>query len=455
MITAIIRNLFKIENENGYVSHKKKIFIAAVVIALLTVIVKATSLVKELFVANYFGRNDAIDAFIMAFLVPSFIINLIGGSFNSALIPKYVEVRQKNDFLTAQKLLSNVLFLSASFLTGIVLILFLISPELFHLLASGFGASKLELTLKLFNALLPIILINGLAITWGSILNASEKFALVPLASLSVPLVIIIVLSFGGDDLGIYALTYGTVLGFLLEAIVIACGLKRHGLLVFPRWCGMDNNLIDVIKQYLPMAVGAVLMNSTILVDNIMAATLDPGSVSALSYGNRIVAAIIGIGATSLGTAALPYFSKMAANNKWIEFNNTLHFYLRLVFLSIIPLSIILILNSEIIVGIVFERGAFNRADTTLVANVQSYFLLQIPFYIAGMLIVKLISAMKKNRILMYGTMISVSLNIILNYIGIKYLGVAGIALSTSLVYMVSFFYLYSMLRMLINKASS
>lgn len=433
-------------------SHNRNIFAAAVIVGLATVLVKLASLVKELFVASTFGRGDELDAFLIAFLVPSFAINVIGGSFNAALIPTFVEVRDKHGREAAQRLFSNVVLMSSALLIGVSIVLALLAPFLLRYLGSGFSAEKLALTERLFFTLLPILLINGLATTWGAVLNAGERFAWVSLAALSVPLVIVAALLGGGQTWGISALTIGTVAGFALEAGLIAWGLRRHGLSVFPRWFGMDNDLRLVMNQYLPVVAGGVLMSSTLLVDNAMAAMLESGSVSALSYGNKVVSVVTGIGATALGTAALPYFSKMVANREWGAVKSTLRFYLRLIFLTTVPLTVVLVYYSEDLISLLFERGAFVKSDTHLVGQVQVFFLLQIPFYIAGMFLVRLISAFKANHILMWGTLISVIINVVLNYFGMKYLGVAGIALSTSIVYLVAFIYLFSMLHQIIKR---
>jgi putative peptidoglycan lipid II flippase len=73
---------------------------------------------------------------------------------------------------------------------------------------------------------------------------------------------------------------------------------------------------------------------------------------------------------------------------------------------------------------------------------VQICYLIQVPFYTLGMLFVKFLSAAKRNEILMYGTAISLALDIALNLVFMRYWGVAGIALSTSVVYMCSLIYL-------------
>jgi putative peptidoglycan lipid II flippase len=90
------------------------------------------------------------------------------------------------------------------------------------------------------------------------------------------------------------------------------------------------------------------------------------------------------------------------------------------------------------LIRVVFQRGAFTAADTRVVGHVQAFLSLQIPFYILGQLGVRLVSALKKNSVLMVVAGVNLTVNVILNLILMRYAGVAGIALSTSLVYLVS-----------------
>ena len=131
---------------------------------------------------------------------------------------------------------------------------------------------------------------------------------------------------------------------------------------------------------------------------------------------------------------------------------HTLKHYLRLIFLFTIPLTIVLIAFSEIIVKILFQRGSFTAIDTQLVAQIQSFFALQIPFYTAGILVVRLILAMQINIIIMWGSACNLIINIVLDYVFAKWIGITGIALSTSCVYIFSCLFLFSYAQIKLSK---
>ncbi|MGH8281041.1 MAG: murein biosynthesis integral membrane protein MurJ, partial [Gammaproteobacteria bacterium] len=189
------------------------------------------------------------------------------------------------------------------------------------------------------------------------------------------------------------------------------------------------------------------------ITDQAMAAILPAGSVSSLNYGNKLPAVTIMLISGALGTAVLPYFSRMIAAKNWQDAHRTFSTFVRVVLFATVPLAILLIVFSHPIIRVVFQHGAFSPADTHIVSYVQMGLLLQIPFYIVGILAVRMIAALKKTIVLVWGAAISLVLNIILNYIFMQVWGVAGIALSTSVVYVVSMIYLLFMYKHFMNKA--
>jgi putative peptidoglycan lipid II flippase len=425
----------------------RRIFRALVIVGSLTFGVKLASMVKDIVVADSFGAGDAMDAFLIAFLLPTYIVNVVGGSFNAALIPVYIETQERESRAAAQRLFLGVMVLSTGLLALVTALLVLVGPSVLPLLGSRFGSEKLALTQDLFYMLLPTIIISGLATIWAAALNAGERFALTSLASITVPITSVVSLLILGSVWGIYSLAFGIAIGFLLQLYWLGEGLKRQGVSLWPRWYGVEPAMRRVIGQYLPMVAGAALMSSTLLVDQAMAAMLQPGSVAALNYGNKIVALVLGVGTMALATAALPYFSKMVVKADWNSIRHSLKIYSWLILLFTVPFTLLVYVMSKPLVALLYQHGAFTEADTLLVSRIQAMYVLQVPFYTLGILFVRLISSLQANYILMWGTVISFILNITLDYLLMRILGVAGIALSTTLVYVISCVFLWVMLR--------
>jgi putative peptidoglycan lipid II flippase len=431
----------------------RRIFAAMVTVGAFSLAVKLAATLKEVVVAHRFGVSDNLDAFLIAYVLPSFAINVIAGSFNSALIPTFIQVREREGEMAAQRLFSTVLVWSAALLTALSALLALAAPYLLPVIASGFTAEKLALTRSLFFILLPMLPLSGIATIWAAILNAGERFALAAITPIIRPLAVMLAVIEFSERAGVYALAAAVVAGAALECALLARGLKQRAVSIRPRWHGLSPAVKQVMKQYAPMIAAAAAMSSAPLVDQSMAAMLGAGSVSALGYGNRTATVVVSLCSIALSTAVLPQFSRMVAAGDWRGLRHTIKTYTRLILLATIPLTVALVLLARPLVSLLFERGAFTREDVIQVAAVERLYALQLPFYVLGMLFVPLISALKANSVLMWGTVISFTLNIILDYALMRWMGLPGIALATSIVYMVGLIYKAAMSARLLKKA--
>jgi len=419
-------------------SVNRRILAAMVTVGGFTALVKLSAVVKELVIAYQFGTGDELDAFLIAFLLPQFAINLIGGSLNAALIPTYIQVREQEGQREAQRVVSTVMILSVGFLVVLSVVLALTASYILPLVASGFPAEKLALAHSLYYVLLVTLVLSGLATTWGAILNAENRFALAAVVPMATSIMTISFVVIMGKQWGSYALVVGVVGGALIETGLLGWGLIRAGISLVPRWYGTSPAVKQVLGQYAPMVAAAFLMGGTTVVSQSLAAMLDPGTVSALAYGNKLTSLILGIGAVAVSTAVLPHFSRMVTVNDWQGLRHTLVTYTRLLLVISLPVTLALIYYSEPVVAMMFQRGAFTKADTYVVSQVQAMYLLQVPLYILSMLFVRLISALKANQMMLWGNIINLSICIGLSYFLMQRLGVVGIALASSVMYLVS-----------------
>ena len=443
-------------NTWGSGSVNRQILSAATTVVRLVILVKAASLAKEMLIARKFGTSDALDAFYIALLLPSFLGSVVDGSFNAAFIPIYIEAREREHGVTANRLFSNIAVFNIAVLALIAAVLAGLQRWLLPILGSGFGPQKLALARVLFFVFLTSMSLAGLSALWRAALNAHDCFTLSSLAPISNPIGIMTLLLIGGHTWGIYALAAGSVLGTVGELAIAGYGLWSLGIPLLPRWYGIDSWMRRVLWQYAPTVAGALVLGcGTTLVDPAMAAMLGSGSVSALNYAYKLPALVLAIGLSSISTAILPSFSRLSAKENWGEMRRVLLSYTGLLALVTIPLTGLLIVLSKPLVSLFFQGGSFSAADTYLVTHAQMMFCLEIPFYSVAILYVRAISALKRNDLLMWGTLINVSANVVLNILFMRILGLPGIALSTSVVMVISCVYLWIMLLRSLRKNES
>ncbi|MFQ5638472.1 MAG: murein biosynthesis integral membrane protein MurJ [bacterium] len=434
---------------NTIFTHSKsgRVLSSMVSVGGLSLVVSIAAFVKELVVAHQFGTSDAMDAFLIAFLLPSLAMNILAGAFQAAFIPEYISVREQQGKVQAMQLFSNVLYFYLILLIGFSVLLLLASPLLIPILGSSFNPGKIALSQSLFLILIPILLLTGLIKAWGSLLNAGEHFRLSAISPMITHAAAILVLLGLGGVWGIHALASGIIFGCFLESSVFIYTMRSQGYLFFPRFNAVDDSTRRIVRQYIAMILGSLFMGSTTFVDQAMAAMIGPGSVAALGYGNKGTLFIVGVSSIGLSTVILPHFSKQVAMTDWKAVRQTMLGYSRLIFIVSVPFTLGLIYFSEPIIRLVFERGAFTNTDTQLVGQIQAFYFPQIPFYILGILGVRLLSALGKNQILMIIGAVNLVANVIGNYVFMQYWGLAGIALSTSIVYVLSMFLTFLSLR--------
>lgn len=418
-----------------------------------TTAVKLAAAFKVILCARLFGTGDAMDAYLVAFLLPSFFSDVLAGPIDSALIPTLIELREKQGKGPADAVYTAVLAAAGAILFVAAMAIAAASSLLLPALASSFAPPKLAFTQCLLLIMIGLVPFAGLASTWRAVLNSEHKFALAASIPGITPIVSIGVLLAASKQYGITSLALATFAGVMLEATLGAIGVKRAGHPLLPRWSGLTPAVRQVAGQYAPLVAITIVMTGSTLLDQAMAARLAPGSISALSYGTRLLGVLIAIAPTAVGTAVLPHISTGASLREPGLLRRTLRTYGFFLLAVILPLIGVLMYFSEPIIRILFQQGAFSASSTRLVASVQSVSLLQLPMAVFLALEIRLSSAVKGNRILYRVAAITLLLTLVLDIALMHWLGVVGIVLAGAAVRLVSSLYLSCKISILSRKS--
>lgn len=411
----------------------RSILRAAVTVSAAGVVVKLLATCKEIAVAGVYGRSDAMDAFLAAALIPGLLVNLISESMNQALVPTLVRVRVQQGAERAQQLLSSAMLWMCVLLAAATAAMALGAHAFFPLIASQFPPAKLALSIRIFYGLLPVVLITGIATNCTAVLNTVERFALPALAPGVISIVIVAGVLTVGGHMGIWALVYATVAGSLLHAAIVAAMMRARGYRFRLWWHGRNEATREVAGQYGPVLLSGLVASGGLLVDQSMAAMLPAGSVSALVYGNRFVSVALTLLAGAISTAIVPYFSELIARRDWAGCRVTLRTWLARTALVSIPLCALLMAGAHPVVRLAYQHGAFGARDTTVVARVLAMYALQLPFYVTSRVFYRFLVAMRRTDLVLYCGILNLALDVVLNLVLMRSMGVAGIALATSL----------------------
>lgn len=402
-----------------------------IVVGLITFVISGFGFFKEIIIAKNYGLSELLDTYYIAILIPAFINNVFMSSYQSVFIPNYIlEIKD-------QKSLGSFQF-TGMLVTLVISVLFFIISYLFtdyflEFFFKGHDVEYYTLIKKQFAFIAPSILFWGLTSMINGLLNVDNEFKFSTFSSIYTALSIIVCLLFFKTYLGDLVLAIGTLIGSILGFLsVMLVAIKRK--IIFLKTPDFKSKNIIVMFRQLPAKLTSSLLNGVNpIVDQYFSAQLIVGSIAALNYGIKIPSFAISIGSIALGNVLLPYFSKMAVYNKEKLFGQLQKIIKYTLYFSFTA-TIIGVLISYPIVNIVFERGAFDSNDSEIVSKIQQMYLLQIPFYLIGIIMIRFLTAINKNNFMVFTSSMSLILNLVLNIILMKTMGVYGLALSTSIV---------------------
>ena len=411
-------------------------------VAALTLLAKAVSFFKDAAVAHRFGVSDSLDAFALAFGVHTFASSLLGGGLPSAFLPAYAKLKHERGRLRAERLGVQTAALHFSILSCTALAFWLGGPWIVQFLGHGFPAEKQALALHLLRGLTPFLLCFGMTTLLGSWLQGNKLFAVAAATPILTPAAILLGIMLTPRDAPVQVLVWGTNAGAFLHFMVLLIVLSRR----FPisrQWLGRCVRLHEpanrqVLSSALPFMLASLVLGSAPMVDQAMAAQLASGSVTVLSYSEKICGIILALTATAAAETMFPFFADAVAKRDWSGLKRQLRNTIGSILAVALPLVAILCWQAPLIVKILFERGEFTSEHTARVAEVLRCASLQIPFYITSMLMSRVVVSLQANWFTLATAIICLVSNVVFNIILMRHLGVAGIALSTAIVYVIS-----------------
>jgi putative peptidoglycan lipid II flippase len=410
---------------------------AVVLVGTAAAATRGVALVKELAVAARFGTGDALDAFLLAMAVPVFIAGAFRSALLASLVPRLVAARERNGASGNDALISAATIRHLGVAVAVAAVLVVVSGPAVHWLGGAFDESKRALTARLLRLLALLVVFDGLAAVWTAALHARRKLVAATAGAAATPLATLAALAFlAGARPEI--LVIGTLFGAALEAVWAGWLLRRDGATLFLRAGADVPEVRGASRGFALLAAGAILMSLNPIVDQIMAAWLDPGSVSSLGFGGRLSSGIVGLVGTALATAAFPRYSAFAAAGDRTTLGRALRRDLAFAIVLGSMAAIVLFAASAPIVRILFQRGAFTPEDTELVSRIQAFYVLQIPGYLSGILAARVLNALGRDGTMLVMAACAAALNAGANLLMMWWLGAPGIALSTALVYTVS-----------------
>lgn len=405
-----------------------------------TLVSRIFGFIRDMLSASILGANIYSDIFFVAFKFPNLFRRIFAeGAFTQSFIPSFIQTTKKALF--TYTIFTHFLF----FLLFFSLIVTLFSEFFAKIIAFGFDDETVALSAP-FVAInfyyLPLIFCVTL---FGSLLQYKHHFAITAFSTalLNIAMIGALLLFQNYDKKTIvYALSYGVLMGGLLQVIAHLLALKKNNFCRLFTLGFRYRNKKDAItresnQKFNRAFFHSILGNSTpqivSFVDTTLASFLVTGSISYLYYGNRIFQLPLALFAIALTTGIFPKITRLLKANNEVDASKLLSqgFWILAFLLTTSTLGGYML--SHEIVWLLFEHGSFSKNDTSNTGFVLAMYMIGlIPFGLAKLFSLWLYARMRQKEAAIIAAYALIS-NLIFSFALIQPMGVAGLALAGSL----------------------
>ncbi len=413
-------------------SIQRKVGLASLIMMISVFLSRIIGLAREMVIAYIGGAEGAVDAYQVAFIIPEMLNHVLASGFLSiTFIPIFAGYLARNEDDEGWRVFSLILTCFGALLLVLIVFAMWFTPELMSM--AGFRNQDLsDAAVRMTRIIIPaqfFFFVGGIMM---AVQFAREKFLIPALAPLIYNVGIItggVVLS---PWLGIEGFSWGVLGGALLGNFAIQLlGAGKVGMKFRPCFDFQHPDLKKYLLLTLPLMVGLTMTFSTELFSRLFGSYLPAGSVSSLNYSLRIMYVLVGIFGQAAGVASYPFLARLLAEKKIQEMTRLLDNTLRFIFL-VIPFSALLIVLRHEVVLLIFQRGRFDAAATALTSEVLVFILIGTVGFAAQTIVSRGYYA-SQNTLLpaVFGTL-AVIVSIPVYFMGMKWMGVAGVALGLS-----------------------
>lgn len=394
---------------------------------MISLLGKITGFLREAGMASQIGANALTDAYVFATTISGLFAFIILEGLNSALIPVLSQAEIKGE---QEVFFRRILTISLVVLLGFTLFLFFFSDKLLYIFAPGISGEIRELTEKFAKILSINVLFIGIQGLFVGYLQKNNRFLHV--SAMAFPLNFAILTGiFLSSPTNIYPLVVGTAIGQILTALWLLIPLKKTGFKY--SW---DFDLNDEYIRLFSILVLPVLLSMTatqinLVVDRALASLLPEASASYLSYASKIQNLFNAVFVVSIASVLFKSQAEYAADRNYKKVFEITRNNLQMVMLFVIPAVAGLMFLSTDVIKLAFMRNQFLLKDAIVTGKVLFIYAGLILFQTLGDMLSRLYFALKEAKKPVVATTLAVVINIILNFILIKYMGIYGLALAT------------------------
>ncbi|MDQ3759988.1 MAG: murein biosynthesis integral membrane protein MurJ [Actinomycetota bacterium] len=359
-----------------------------------TALSRIAGLVREIVAASYFGVTAQMSAFTIAFQVPNLVRSLFAdAAIQAAFVPVFTERLEEGNRREAFRLASSLIFLVTLVLGALTALFILLAPVVMPLFVPGDYLEVTDLTVSLSRLLFPIILLLGVTGMVVGILNSYDRFGAFAISPFFWNVAIIAVLAglapaFPEED-EIYAYAIGVLVGTLVQLAIPVWDLRKTPFGLRRAFAAMvsfrvkdlrDSNLRKILILMLPVTISLGLININLVINSTVGFLVSEQAPAAIDKAFRIYMLPQGVFSVAITTVLFPTLARFAARAEFDRLRATMANGTRQILLLLIPAAAAIVVLSEPMTRLVYERGVFDAASTDVVSEALFWFAFSLPF---------------------------------------------------------------------------
>jgi putative peptidoglycan lipid II flippase len=376
------------------------------------------------------------DVFYAAFRFPNLFRRLFAeGAFNAAFVPLFAKEIEARGMEGARRFSEEVFGVLFTVLLLLTIAMELAMPFIVReLIAPGFAddPAKFASTVTFATIMFPYLACMSLAAMMAGMLNSLHRYFAAAIAPVFLNFILIGVLVYawyiGQDTVAVgYGLSWGVMAAGLVQLAIVWIAVRNAGIRIGFRRPRLTANVTRLLVLALPAAITGGITQINLLINTNIASAKE-GAVSSLVYADRIYQLPLGVVGIAVATVLLPELARALRAGNLSEASNLQNRSVEFTLFLTLPAAAALLVMSEPIVRLLFERGKFSPEATVVVGHILAIYGLGLPAFVLIKAFIPGFFAREDTRTPMIFAAISVAVNVSLALTLFPSLAASGIA---------------------------
>jgi putative peptidoglycan lipid II flippase len=413
--------------------NNKKIAQTTIMVTAIILISKLSGFFREIALAYAFGTSVDSDAFVLALSVDAIFYSLLFAALGVAFIPVFSRLKLSDTKAELDAFVDSTYTMAGSVVLAVALVGIFAADLLVYLLAPGFSAEGHQMAVSLTRILLPSVFLSFIVTIQGQQLRGNNIF--LPSSWIVIPrnLILVGALVFLTPFFGIHGAAYAFLFGTALQVVLLLPFVKKIGYRFHFRFDLKNKGLREILILTLPILLGNTIQTIDTMINRILASNLAEGSMAALNFSNRLSLFIVGLISLGAGTVCYTKMSELGAKKEYAELKVFLRSVINLLNLIVLPATVGMMVLNLPIIKFVFEYGAFDSGSSEMTATALWYYSIGLVGFVLRDIITRAFYALGDAKTPMINGGIAVGICIAANLILVRFMGIGGLALATSI----------------------